>query len=101
MSLRIAGDRGVERGAAVTLTVDGQAVTAFVGETLATALLAAGQTTLRRDTRGRPRGLFCNMGTCNECVVHVRRGNGPVRRLRACLVAVENGMVVTTGLHDG
>ena len=45
MSMRILPD--VARGASVTLRVDGAAVPAFEGETLATAMLAAGRGVLK------------------------------------------------------
>ena len=91
MSLRIANQ--VRRGPAVTLWVDGQAIEAFTGESLAAALLAAGRRALRTSPRaGTPRGLFCMMGVCQECLVSV---DG--RRTLACQVAVCDGMRVETG----
>jgi sarcosine oxidase subunit alpha len=39
---------GVARGAPFVLTVDGEAIEAYPGETVATALLAAGRRTARR-----------------------------------------------------
>ncbi|HVQ77884.1 MAG TPA: 2Fe-2S iron-sulfur cluster-binding protein, partial [Candidatus Binatia bacterium] len=47
----------IDRGPAVTILVDGQAVVAYEGETVAAALLAAGQRTLRWTAgSGEPRG---------------------------------------------
>ena len=60
------------------------------GETIATALLCAGQLDLRRSPRaGGPRGVFCMMGVCQECLIRV---DGVVRQ--ACLTPAENGMRV-------
>ena len=87
MSMRILPD--VARGAAVTLRVDGAAVPAFEGETLATAMLAAGRGVFRR--RGAPRGLYCNMGSCGECMVTIAG-----RRVRACVTDVVEGMEIAT-----
>lgn len=87
--MRVAAD--VERGAAVRIVVDGQPVACFAGETVATALMAAGLVRLRDDRSGRPRGLFCNMGTCCECLVRI---DG--RRVRACLTPVRDGLEVAT-----
>ena len=81
----------VERGAPVTVRVDGVAVPAFEGETLATAMLAAGKGVFRHDSRGAPRGLYCNMGSCGECMVTVAG-----RRVRACVTDVSAGMEVAT-----
>jgi sarcosine oxidase subunit alpha len=85
----------VDRGAPITIFVDGQAVPAFRGESIAAAMLAAGHRTMRYARRDRePRGLYCGMGVCFECVVSLK-GSGSVR---SCLTPVEEGMEVwTTG----
>jgi hypothetical protein len=89
--LRIAG--AVERSEPVTFTVDGKAVTAFAGESLAAALFAAGIRRLRASPRAQtPRGMFCLMGVCQECVLWV---DG--RRVPACREPVRAGMTVSTG----
>jgi sarcosine oxidase subunit alpha len=93
--------RNTTRGRPLTIEVDGAALRTFEGETIATALLAAGVTGFRRDTSGRPRGLFCNMGTCSECLVTLQTPDGaPPRRLRACLTLVTEGLIVATGAAD-
>lgn len=85
--------RGVTRAAPFTFTLDGRDIEAFPGETVAAALLAAGIRTLRRtEKEGRPRGLFCGMGVCFDCLVTV--DGRP--HLRACLTRVEAGMRVQT-----
>ena len=91
---------GVERGPGLEISVDGRAVPAFDGETLATTLIAAGIEAFRNDSRGRPRGLFCNMGTCCECFVRVTMPERTPRDLRACLTPVAAGMVVELAGHD-
>lgn len=81
---------GFQRGEAVAFKVDGQQVTGYRGETLAAALLAAGITGLRHSPRdGAPRGAYCFMGVCQECLVRV---DGAL--LQACQVAVTDGLVV-------
>ncbi|OWK33620.1 (2Fe-2S)-binding protein [Sphingomonas dokdonensis] len=77
----------------LTLIVDGQPIACTPGETIAAAMLASGQTAFRRDTQGRPRGLYCNMGSCGECTV-ILTANG--RRVRACLTEAADGLEVTT-----
>lgn len=86
---------GTERGPAVTILVDGRQVRAYEGEMLAAALLAAGIRELRRgpETAG-PRGAFCLMGVCQECVVEV---DGAPRQ--ACLTRVRAGMTVWRGIR--
>ncbi len=80
------------RGARVAIEIDGAPAEAFLGETVATALLAAGRRAFRRtDRRGAPRGLYCAIGLCFDCLVRV---DG--RRVRACQTPVAAGMRVTT-----
>jgi predicted molibdopterin-dependent oxidoreductase YjgC len=87
-ALRIAD--GFQRGAGVTFVVDGMAVAAHRGETLAAALMAAGLLRLRHSPRDfAPRGAFCFMGVCQECVVRV---DGVLRQ--SCQVAAEDGLAV-------
>lgn len=85
-------ERDTERGRPVTLSVDGQSFAAFEGEMLATAMLQ-NAAVFRRDTRGMERGLFCNMGSCSECMVTLLPSG---RRARACLTPVSDGMEVRT-----
>jgi predicted molibdopterin-dependent oxidoreductase YjgC len=80
-------------GRPLTLTVDGERVEAYAGETVAAALLACGCRTFRwTDGHHAPRGLFCGMGVCFDCLVTV---NGQPN-VRACMTSVEEGMVVET-----
>ena len=82
------------------MTVNGVAVTAYVGETLAAVLLANETTVFNRTQSGEARAPFCNMGTCFECQVGVARGgNTTFRWLRACVTPAEDGMAVRAGAH--
>lgn len=72
------------------IQVDGQAIPARPGQTVAAALLAAGRRTWRRTLRGQPRGLFCGMGVCFECLVTV----DGVADQRACMTLAQPGMQV-------
>ncbi|RLK25429.1 2Fe-2S iron-sulfur cluster protein [Micromonospora sp. M71_S20] len=76
-------------------TFDGRPVPTDGRRTIAAALLAAGVRSWRR-TRvgGRPRGIFCGIGICFDCLVRV---NGASSQ-RACLVIARPGDVVET--HD-
>ena len=91
--VRVAGiriDGTVERPTRVRLVVDGAVLEAFAGESVAAALLAAGIRTLRHSPReAAPRGMFCLMGVCQECVVEI---DG--RRVESCRIAVREGMEV-------
>ncbi len=94
---RIGRSPEVERGLAVTITVDGVPLTAYPGETVAGTLLASGRRALRRTRHGEPRGVFCGIGLCFDCLVTV---NGSPN-VRACLTPVAAGMVVETGAKRG
>jgi predicted molibdopterin-dependent oxidoreductase YjgC len=84
-------EKDVTRGAAITIVVDGMALPCFEGETIATAMLAQGQLVFRRDTNGHARGLYCNMGTCGECMVTIAGHN---RRMRACVTDARDGQEI-------
>jgi predicted molibdopterin-dependent oxidoreductase YjgC len=82
----------IQRGEPVVIEVDGQPLEARAGETIATALLAQGRRTLRHTRlKGKPRGLFCAMGICFDCIVTVNGQNS----VRACMATVEPGLRVT------
>ena len=77
----------------VTLQVDGVAISARVGETIAAALVASGRVEFQRtEHRHAPRGVYCAIGKCTDCVMTV---NG-VPNVRTCITLVEHGMVITT-----
>lgn len=78
---------------AVSLIVDGTDIQSRSGESVAAALLAAGRAVFRRSAiSGAPRGPWCLMGACFECVVII---DGV--RQRACMVRAREGMVIETG----
>jgi len=79
----------VERGPEITLLVDGRELVSHLGETVAGALMASGIRTFRETFRRRlPRGLYCGMGVCYDCLVVV---NGRPST-RACMTYVVDGM---------
>ncbi len=78
-------------GRPVTIQFDGRPIAALEGETIAAALSAAGIVAYRRTASGAPRGLYCGMGACFDCVVSV---DGRIGQ-RACLTKVADGMRVT------
>jgi sarcosine oxidase subunit alpha len=81
---------GAERA---DIDVDGRIVTLFAGECLATALATAGIVVMGASPGGRPRGAYCMMGVCQQCVARV---NGVLQR--TCMVEVRAGLTVQTGL---
>jgi glycine/D-amino acid oxidase-like deaminating enzyme len=79
----------------VNITFEGMPVAALEGETVAAALTAAGIVDLRLTRQGRPRGIFCGMGVCFDCIVSV---DGR-RSQRACLTKVRDGMRICRQAH--
>jgi predicted molibdopterin-dependent oxidoreductase YjgC len=94
---RIGG--AIERGEPFEITVDGKSVIAYPGETVASALFAAGIRVLRHTAKqGKPRSVFCGIGACFDCLVTV---NG-VPNQRACMTFAQPRLVVTrqTGITE-
>ena len=81
------------RRTTVTVVFDDRPLTALAGESIATALRAHGVVVNRTlpDT-GSPRGLFCGVGRCPDCMMTV---DGELN-VRACVTPVQDGMVVET-----
>lgn len=78
-------------GAPLTLDFEGEAVSARSGDSVAAALIAAGHVTLRSTpVSGVPRGPFCMMGACFECLVEIDGRPG----CQACMTEVRDGMRV-------
>ncbi|WP_078628350.1 (2Fe-2S)-binding protein [Streptomyces sp. NRRL F-2664] len=84
---------GGSPSAAYAITFDGRELPAHEGQSVAAVLWGAGILAWRT-TRGggAPRGAFCGIGTCYDCLVTV---NG-LPNQRACLVPARPGDAVTT-----
>jgi D-hydroxyproline dehydrogenase subunit gamma len=78
------------------ITVDGEPVDGIAGQTIAGVLLAADRPAWRRGRSGAPRGVFCGIGVCFDCLVTV----GDERDVRACRRRVRDGDVVTTQTRE-
>lgn len=79
----------VTRGPAVEFSVDGQRLIGYQGETIACAMSANGLPRIRRSRVGEsPRGMFCAMGVCQECLIYDEIG----AYVRGCVTLVEDGM---------
>ena len=87
--------RLAEAGAPVAITVDGKAISARAGDTVAAALLAAGIDHCRTTpVTGARRAPYCLMGVCFDCLVTI----DGVGSRQGCLVPVREGMAVETQL---
>ena len=83
----------VRRGDPVRIIVNGEVAEAYLGETVATALMALGIRQFRKTrSKGEPRGVYCGMGMCYECLVTV----DGVDNVRACQTTVREGMEILT-----
>ena len=82
----------------VAITVDKRRVMAKEGEMILTALLSAGIRVNRFTSKyNQPRGLFCGIGQCTDCMMTV---NG-IANVRTCVTPVEEGMVVEIQYGNG
>ncbi|NLF28502.1 MAG: (2Fe-2S)-binding protein [Clostridiales bacterium] len=81
----------------VNITVDGVPMQVRAGQMIAAALLAEG-IAINRYTlkKHEPRGVFCGIGQCTDCVMVV---NGQPNT-RTCVTKVEEGMVIETQNKD-
>ena len=82
----------VEVEVEVEVEVDGEKRLVRAGICVAAALLRLGNFELRQSPKGNPRGAYCMMGVCQECVVRI---DGRIRQ--ACLTPVHPGMLIETG----
>ncbi|MEO3475785.1 FAD-dependent oxidoreductase [Roseomonas sp. CAU 1739] len=78
----------------IRFTFDNREIEALPGESIAAALSAAGILAFRKAPSGAPRGLWCGMGACWDCVVTVDGKSGQ----RACMVKAKAGMQVSGAL---
>ncbi len=75
----------------VTLYYNGQPLEAYEGEPVAAALMNAGIRVFRTTAKRRePRGIFCAIGRCTDCMMIV----DGVPNTRTCVTYVKDGMRV-------
>lgn len=81
---------GPRQGQPFALKFEGHDIPAWPGESVAAALLAAGQPFLRQSESGDARGVLCGIGVCWECrcVIDGRPNT------RSCMTPATPGMLV-------
>lgn len=80
------------------MTFRGAPVPAEPGQSVGAALVAAGILDWRTTRKqGRPRGLFCGIGVCFDCLITIDGARGE----RACLVPAADGMRLGDALETG
>lgn len=82
-----------EKGKLVTFTYNDQEVQGYEGEPIAAALKAAGVMVHRYTKKEhKPRGIFCAIGRCTDCVMVV----DGMPNIRTCVTPLREGMKVQT-----
>lgn len=76
----------------MTLYINGQTVSAAIGETVLTVIQSLGLRQVARNDHDQISGAYCGMGVCQCCLVKI---NGRHKR-RACQTIVRDGMRVET-----
>ena len=83
---------------AVTFSFDGRPIRCDEGTTIGAALVASGVRSWRTTRiEERPRGIFCAIGVCFDCLVTVNRRPS----VRACLAPAHAGDEVRSQLGTG
>ncbi len=81
------------KGNVVKFTFDGKVIEGYEGEPIAIALKAAGVMVHRHTQKEhKPRGIFCAIGRCTDCVMVV---DGKPN-IRTCITPLAEGMKVQT-----
>ncbi|MDD6788622.1 MAG: (2Fe-2S)-binding protein, partial [Lachnospira sp.] len=77
------------KGKRVSFTFDGKVIQGYEGESIASALHAAGIRKLHEsEVKRRPRGLFCAIGNCSSCLCRVDGREN----VRICIEPLREGM---------
>jgi hypothetical protein len=79
----------------VVVLLDGAPFEGRQGDSVATVLLLAGKIACRRSfVSGEPRGPYCMMGVCFECLVRV----DGIDDLQACMIPIRREMRIETSI---
>jgi predicted molibdopterin-dependent oxidoreductase YjgC len=75
----------------INFQFEGESLIANAGQSVAAALLE-NQKRVARQTRiaGKPRGIFCGIGVCFDCLVII----DDLPNQRSCITEIKEGMVV-------
>lgn len=81
------------KGREVEFEFDGKPMRGYEGEPIATALMGAGVKVFRYTVKDQsPRGVFCAIGRCTDCVMTV----DGMPNVRTCVTPLREGMKVQT-----
>lgn len=79
-------------GADFQIELNGRNIVVRPGDTIAAALLRSGVSVFRHTASSAPRGIFCGMGVCFDCLVTI----DDLPDQRACVTIARPGMRVST-----
>ena len=79
----------------MTVHINGQVVSAAIGETVLSVIQSLGVRQIARNDHDQISGAYCGMGVCQCCLVKI---NGRHKR-RACQTVVRDGMLVETQVN--
>lgn len=79
----------------MTVHINGQAVSAAIGETVLSVIHSLGVRQIARNDHDQISGAYCGMGVCQCCLVKI---NGRHKR-RACQTVVRDGMQIETRVN--
>lgn len=74
----------------VRAAFEGEPIEAEPGASVAAALISSDRVAWRTTRDGKPRGLFCGIGVCFDCIVEIDGESGQ----RACMIPLVDGMDV-------
>lgn len=77
-------------GRRIRASFNGGPLEGETGASVAAALTASGCTAWRTTREGAPRGLFCGIGVCFDCIVEIDGESGQ----RACMIPLREGMEI-------
>ncbi|OXM55670.1 proline dehydrogenase [Amycolatopsis thailandensis] len=80
----------------IRITIDGETLTGIDGQSVAGVLLAAGRISWRTTRSGAPRGVFCGIGACFDCLLTVN----DVPDVRACRRPAVDGDEIRTQTRE-
>lgn len=80
-------------GTQVAFKLAGNAARAGAGQSVAAAMVELCELACRTTPQGEPRGIFCGMGVCQDCVVEI----DGVGRRRSCMTKVAEDMAIRQG----
>lgn len=79
----------------MTVHINGQPVTAAIGETVLSVIQSLGVRQVARNDHDQISGAYCGMGVCQCCLVKI---NGRHKR-RACQTVARDGMQIETRVN--